>query len=112
MTTTSLKLPDALKDRIQHFAAENSVSAHAFMVRTLEAEVERLQNRTTFEAEAEAAAAATDAGEAVYSVGEVERYIKAKLLARATGKSVARPRPLNDKPPATQKRPGMTQRRA
>jgi predicted transcriptional regulator len=112
MTTTSLKLPDTLKNRIQHFAAENSVSAHAFMVRTLEAEVERLQHRAAFEAEAEAAAAATDAGEAVYSIDEVERYIKAKLRARTTGEPVTRPRPLNTQVPATRKRSGAARRRA
>lgn len=94
MSTTSIKLPEALKDQIQHFAAEKRVSAHAFMLRTLEEEVQRLRDRAAFEAEAEAAAAATDAGEPVYALDEVERYIKAKLRARATGEQVERPRPL------------------
>jgi len=92
MSTTSLKLPDALKERIQHFAAENNVSAHAFMVSTLESEVERREVRAEFEASAEAAAADIDAGGPVYEAAEVRRYITAKLRARGTGLEVERPR--------------------
>ncbi len=99
MSTTSLKLPDVLKERIQHFAAESSVSAHAFMVSTLESEVERREARAEFEAAAEAAAADIDAGGPVYELEEVRRYIKAKLQARASGAKVERPRPMKRETP-------------
>ena len=92
MSTTSLKLPDALKERIQHFASESHVSAHAFMVSTLESEVERREARAAFEASAEAAAADIDAGGPVYEAAEVRRYITEKLRARGTGTQVERPR--------------------
>ncbi len=92
MSTTSLKLPDALKERIQHFASESNVSAHAFMVSTLESEVERREAHAAFEASAEAAAADIDAGGPVYEAAEVRRYIMEKLRARETGAKVGRPR--------------------
>src|SRR4051794_25432868 len=79
MSTTSLKLPDALKERIHHYAADSRVSAHAFMVSTLESEVERLEARAGFEASAEAAAAEIDAGGPVYELAEVRRHTEAKL---------------------------------
>ena len=94
MTTTSLKLPEALKARIQHIAAETHVSTHAFMLSTLEEEVERREARADFEASALAAAADIDAGGPVYGLDEVERYIKAKLRARSTDEKVERPRPM------------------
>ncbi|CAN5892421.1 hypothetical protein BH11PSE13_BH11PSE13_26160 [soil metagenome] len=98
MSTTSLKLSDDLKKSIQDIAEQDGVSTHAFMLRTMEQEVRRRRQRADFEAEAEAAAAATNAGAPVYSVDEVERYLKDKLRARSTGKKVTRPHALVDAP--------------
>ena len=90
MSTTSLKLPDALKERIQHFAAESNTSAHALMVSALEREVARLQARAEFLAEADAAAADIDAGGPVYALDDVRKYI----LAKTAGKKPRRPAPV------------------
>lgn len=105
MSTTSLKLSDDLKESIQAIAAQDGVSAHAFMLRTMEQEVRRRRQRAEFEAEAEAAAAATDAGAPVYALDEVERYLKDKLRARRTGENVERPRALVDATPPARTAP-------
>ena len=85
MSTTSLKISDELKQTIQFFAEEERLSAHAFMLRTLEDEVRRRKQRADFLADAEAAAADIDAGGPTYALDDVFDYVKARLHARATG---------------------------
>ena len=104
MSTTSLKLPDALKERIHHFAAESGVSTHAFMVSTLESEIERLEARAEFEASAEAAAADIDAGGPVYELAEVRRHIEAKLRPGTSRSSRPRAPKAERAKPATRRR--------
>ncbi len=106
MATTSLKLPDDLKESIQHFAAESNTSAHAFMVSTLEGEVKRRRLRAEFVANADAAAADIDAGGPVYALDDVHRWIKARIRSRATGEKVDEPKPLRGKTPPPRKSRG------
>ena len=94
MSTTSLKLPDALKDEIQTLAALDGVSPHALMVGTLEKEVARRRLRAQFLADADAAAAEIDAGGPVYALEDVNRWIKARIHSHATGDAVAEPKPI------------------
>lgn len=108
MTTTSLKLSDELKGDIQHFAAQENLSAHAFMVRTLEAEARRRRQRAEFLADAEAAAAEIDAGGPVYAAEDVRTWAKARIRARTTGEAVPEPLPVRGrgakKPPVAKAR--------
>ena len=53
MSTTTIRLPEDLKARIDTLAAEAGDSAHAFMVKTLDEATERLARRSEFHAEAE-----------------------------------------------------------
>ena len=103
MSTTSLKLPDALKESIQDCAAEENISAHAFMVRTLESEVRRRRLRTEFLADAHAAAAEIDAGGPVYALEDIRDWIKARIRSRATGDAVAEPKPVRGSEAALRK---------
>ena len=48
MSTTTLKIPDALKVRIADAAQQAGKSAHAFMLEALEAETRRAENATGF----------------------------------------------------------------
>lgn len=93
MSTTSLKLPETLKEDIQSFAAEDNISAHAFMVSTLENEVRRRRLRAEFLADADAAAADIDAGGPVYALDDARTYIMAKI----EGKKPARPAPMRSR---------------
>ena len=53
MSTTTLRLPDHLKRRIESLAAQSGDSAHAFMIRTLDETTERLERQREFDAEAQ-----------------------------------------------------------
>lgn len=104
MTTTSLKLPETLKQHIQHIAGECGMTAHAFMVQTLESEVQRRTQRTEFLAQAQAAADHIDAGGPVYGLDDVHQWIKARIVARGTGAQVQDPQPVQNRTAAASKR--------
>ena len=94
MSTTSLKLSEELKGEIQQLAAQEHLTPHAFMVRTLEAEARRRRLHAEFIADAEAAAAEVDAGGPVYAAEDVRSWAKARIRARTTGAAVPEPMPV------------------
>ncbi len=53
MSTTTLRLPEALKSRIDTLAEQAGDSAHAFMVKTLDEATQRMERQHEFHAEAE-----------------------------------------------------------
>jgi predicted transcriptional regulator len=86
---TTIKLPEALKERIAPLAEAAGKTAHAWMVEALERQADLAEAREAFLKDAEAAAADIDAGGPLYAAQDVAAY----LLARAAGKrSPARPR--------------------
>ena len=103
MSTTSLKLSDQLKASIQTLAAEEKVSAHAFMVNTLESEVRRRQLRADFLAAATAAAADIDAGGPVHALDDVHHWVKTRLRARSSGEQVVDLKPVRGRAAAAAK---------
>jgi predicted transcriptional regulator len=52
MSTTTLRLPDVVKERIDRLAAAHGKSAHALMVATLDEATAAMERRIEFEAEA------------------------------------------------------------
>lgn len=52
MSTTTLRLPDGLKSRIDALAEQAGDSAHAFMIKTLDEATERMEQQREFHAEA------------------------------------------------------------
>ena len=89
MSTTTLKLSDDLKSRIAPIAKAAGKTAHVWMVEALESQVALAEMRDGFIADAQAAAAAIDAGGALYAAEDVHAYI----IARAQGKPARRPAP-------------------
>jgi predicted transcriptional regulator len=53
MSTTTIRLPEELRVRIETVAAASGSSAHAFMVQAIAEATERMEQRQDFEAEAE-----------------------------------------------------------
>jgi|GEM_PF-568659 len=104
MTTTSLKLPEALKQNIQQIAAECGTTAHAFMLQTLESEVQRRTQRAEFLAQALAAAADIDSGGPVYALVDVHQWVTARISARSTGAKVKDPQSLQSRLAVASKR--------
>ncbi len=89
MSTTTLKLPDALKSRIAQAADYSGITPHAFMVEALKAQTELAERRREFvEAAIQAREEVVQYG-LVYDADEVFSYIQALL----EGKQAERPAP-------------------
>jgi predicted transcriptional regulator len=86
-STTSLKLPDALKATIAQVAASEGKSAHALMVETLQSAMDDALERQRFHADGEAAYQETLRTGTVYRANDVKTYI----TARVGGGQPARP---------------------
>lgn len=88
-TSTTLKLPEELKARINRLARETGLSAHGLMVAALEREIAREERLRDFVKEALAADQAVEEGAAVYGADDVHAWLE----RRANGETVARPKP-------------------
>ena len=88
-TTTSLKLPDALKEQIAITAAREGKTAHALMVETLQTAMDDARMREEFYREAEKAYEDTVRSNICYSHEEIAKWMRAKVR----GDTKARPKP-------------------
>jgi predicted transcriptional regulator len=88
MSTTSLKLPDDLKQRVVSVAQIQGVSTHAFMINAIEQAAAAAECRANFIADAQAARQQMlDSGKG-YDADDVHAYIQARIA----GKKVAKPK--------------------
>ncbi|MCE9632587.1 MAG: hypothetical protein K8Q92_00180 [Methylophilales bacterium] len=90
MVTTSLKLPDTLKQRIGVLAEAAGKTPHAFMVEALTEQTERVEKRREFLQSAIASKEHFEKTGISYDADSVHAYLKAKIR----GKSTMRPEPL------------------
>jgi predicted transcriptional regulator len=88
MATTSLKLPDELKQRAIAAAEKKGVSTHAFMVQAIERAATAAESRASFVSEAQAAREKMLSTGKGFDVNEVHAYLKARI----TGNSLAKPK--------------------
>jgi len=88
MAATSLKLPEALKRRIDRLAGAANQTPHAFMVDVLSQEVDRAELRERFSADAVASEKETIGSGKAVPLGAAFDYLE----ARVAGKSARRPR--------------------
>ena len=89
MPVTSLKLPEALKKRVQTLIKGRATTAHAFMVEAIERAAASEELRRRFGADAAAAEEETERSGKAYEAAEVFAYLE----ARARGAKARRPRP-------------------
>lgn len=94
MSTTTIRLPDELKARIDSLAAQSGDSAHAFMVKTLHEATERMEIQRGFHAEAMQRLGHMDRTGEYIEFDELRRYAR----ALAAGE-VDPPRPVLSKKP-------------
>lgn len=87
--TTTIKLPDDLKDRVVSAAAATGKTVHAWMVDAIEAQAALAQRRQAFVASALKAEQEVAEYGLVYDADEVFSYI----LAKAEGRRTAKPKP-------------------
>lgn len=88
-STTTLKLPTALKARIAKVAKKTGRTPHALMIAALEHQISREERIEAFVQEALAADREIDAGGEVYAAEDVHGWID--RLAR--GENPRRPKP-------------------
>ncbi len=88
MSTTSLKLPDELKQRAVLAAQKQGISPHAFMVGAIEQALKAAEDRNRFVAEAETSLKATRQSGKGYDADEVHTYLR----DRVDGKMAAKPK--------------------
>lgn len=91
MSTTSLKLPDTLKQRAAEAAQRQGISPHAFMVQAIEQAALLAEQRANFVAEALGAREqmlSTDEG---YDAADVHAWLKARVDDREAAKPQAKP---------------------
>ena len=88
MATTSLKLPEDLKQLALSAAKHQGVTPHAFMVGAIRAAATAAQQRAVFVSEAVAAQAEALKSGKGYAAAEVHAY----LHSRAQGKAAPRPK--------------------
>jgi predicted transcriptional regulator len=79
MATTSLKLPDALKKRVNTLAELSGKSPHAFMVDLIAEETERIEEDRAFMARAEQSLKHYQETGIGYDADEVNAYFRAKI---------------------------------
>lgn len=87
--TTTIKLPDDLKERVASAAAASGKTPHAWMVEAIEAQAALAQRRQAFVTSALKAEQEVAEYGLVYDADEVFSYI----LAKAEGKRAAKPKP-------------------
>jgi predicted transcriptional regulator len=90
MSTTSLKLPDELKQRAIAAAQKLGVSVHAFMVQAIEQAATAAERRASFVAEAQAARERMLNTGKGYDADEVHTYLKARVAGRKSPKPKAK----------------------
>lgn len=89
MTTTSLKLTDALKEQIALTAAREGKTAHALMVDTLQTAMDDARLREEFHRDAQEAHEDMLRSNMCYSHQEISQWLRAKVR----GDTKARPKP-------------------
>ena len=89
-SATSLKVPRALKARIDQLAKRAGESTHAFMLRALEGHVEAVERYQAFIEEGLQADEAMQRTGLGYAAGDVHDYLAAKVRGRPEG----RPKPV------------------
>lgn len=88
MSTTSLKLPDELKQRAVSAAEKQGVSPHAFMVHAIELAAAAAERRASFVTDALVAREQMLKTGKGFGASEVHAYLKSRIA----GKQIARPK--------------------
>ena len=88
MSTTSLKLPEDVKQLAAAAAKHQGVTPHAFMVDAIRAAAIAAERRAAFVSDAVASRAETLKSGKGYSADEVHDYVR----ARAHGQAVSKPK--------------------
>lgn len=91
MSTTSLKLPEELKQRATSAAEQLGISPHAFMVDAIRQAADAVEQRAEFVEQALAARAEQLRTGTGHEVEDVRAYLRQRLTDRGTPRPEAKP---------------------
>lgn len=83
MATTSLKLPDDLKERVRHAAQARGMSPHAFLLESVRLATIASEQRTDFISQAQSAREHAITNNEAYDAREVHAYARARARGQA-----------------------------
>ncbi len=90
MSTTSLKLPEELKQRAVAAAQKQGVTPHAFMVEAIRQAATAAEVRAQFVADADAARKAMLKSGTGYDADEVHAYLRQRIDGNKSGRPKAK----------------------
>ncbi len=82
MSTTTIRLPDALKERVAHAAAHCNQTAHSFILEAIAEKTEREERRQQLEEAADRRYANILASGETIAWDEMRTYLEAKLAGQ------------------------------
>jgi len=91
MSTTSLKLPDELKQRATTAAQELGISTHAFMIGAIRQAADAVEQRSEFIAQAQTARAEMLQSGLGYDANDVRSYLRQRLTNNQADRPDAKP---------------------
>lgn len=91
MSTTSLKLPEDVKNRAAAVAKRRGVTPHAFMVEAIRSAATAAERRAEFVSEAVVARKATKRAGTGYRAADVHAYVRARARGASAQKPKAKP---------------------
>lgn len=86
MSTTTIRLPEALKARIARVAAQSNQTTHSFILEAIAEKADLAERRERFVQDALAAAEEVDANGEVFAAGEVHEYLRSRLAGQTVRK--------------------------
>lgn len=89
MSTTTIRLPQDLRERIARAATRAGSTAHSFILEAIAEKAEQVERQEEFQGTAEQRYAAILASGKTVPWSEMRRYLERRL----TGKKIARPKP-------------------
>jgi predicted transcriptional regulator len=91
MSTTTIRIPEALKARVSRLAEREGTSAHGLILEAISEKADALEQRQSFYAEAEARYARFLATGKAIAWGEMRAYVLARMAGASPGPPAAEP---------------------
>ena len=90
MSTTTIRLPDDLKERVSQAADRTGTTAHGFILEAIAEKADREERRADFDAVAESRYAAIVATGKVVPWSDMRRWLEDRVAGRKAARPVAR----------------------
>ena len=90
MSTTTIRLPDDLKEKVKHAAKRAGTTSHNFILEAIAEKAELAEQRNNFLSDAESRYAAIVASGKTIPWADMQRYLKDKAVGKKATSPVAK----------------------